>query len=477
LCQDRDRISREPAHVYILREEFRGYGTTLRSLNDRGDDSPEGELTDGILDQLAKFERAKTVERTRRGKLRKAQEGKVVGTGTAPYGFYYADNHYYIDPERMRYVHEIFNRLAAGNSLYSTVQYLHNIGAPTPGSGKWHASTIRKIVQSDTYTGTFWWGKERVTTTNVSVVENGVRTYKRKVVTKKRPRSEWIAIPVPESGIPAETVARARERLKGNIKSVSKNGGRIWELSGGVGLCAECGRHMVAYTTRNSVGKTYYYYRCSNREPDACSNMRHRPAQALENTVMVAIVNTFQPHTWESFVDDLCDRKLEDLSKLGRSNPGKTRESLAGRIKALETKIERARELFIDGDLPRPDYEKKKSLIQGEIEVIQGELTKVDDLDAEIRRVEDLRETLLSIENPLSGHYALQSLPEDVHALEDDDVAYGSVETAARRRQEFYRRVGMKVKVGEELEINLGIGEPVSQLKTASRSSSGSTSY
>ena len=57
LCQDGDSISREPAHVYILREELLKYGTTLRSLNDPGDDSPEGALHDGILDQLAKFER------------------------------------------------------------------------------------------------------------------------------------------------------------------------------------------------------------------------------------------------------------------------------------------------------------------------------------------------------------------------------------------------------------------------------------
>ena len=28
----------------------------MRALNDRGDDSPEGQLTDGILGQLAKFE-------------------------------------------------------------------------------------------------------------------------------------------------------------------------------------------------------------------------------------------------------------------------------------------------------------------------------------------------------------------------------------------------------------------------------------
>src|SRR5215210_326302 len=72
LAQDRDRFAREPAYHYLLRKEFEGYGTKIRALNDRGDDSPEGELTDGILDQLAKFERAKLAERSRRGKMRKA---------------------------------------------------------------------------------------------------------------------------------------------------------------------------------------------------------------------------------------------------------------------------------------------------------------------------------------------------------------------------------------------------------------------
>src|SRR5215217_6903485 len=80
LAQDRDRFAREPAYHYILRREFEEYGCKIRALNDRGDDSPEGELTNGILDQLAKFERAKTAERTRRGMPRKAREGRVCST-------------------------------------------------------------------------------------------------------------------------------------------------------------------------------------------------------------------------------------------------------------------------------------------------------------------------------------------------------------------------------------------------------------
>jgi site-specific DNA recombinase len=69
-AQDRDRFAREPAYHYLLRREFEEHATKIRALNDRGDESLEGELTDGILDQLAKFEKAKTAAYSRRGRLR-----------------------------------------------------------------------------------------------------------------------------------------------------------------------------------------------------------------------------------------------------------------------------------------------------------------------------------------------------------------------------------------------------------------------
>jgi site-specific DNA recombinase len=81
LAQDRDRFSREPAYTYLLRREFQERRCELKALNDRRDGSPEGELTDGILDQLAKYERAKISERSRRGRLRKAREGKLLRNG------------------------------------------------------------------------------------------------------------------------------------------------------------------------------------------------------------------------------------------------------------------------------------------------------------------------------------------------------------------------------------------------------------
>jgi DNA invertase Pin-like site-specific DNA recombinase len=71
LTQDRDRFAREPAYLSYLREAFGQHGCKLRALNDRGDDNPERRLTDGILDQIARFEHLKMAEGSRRGKLRK----------------------------------------------------------------------------------------------------------------------------------------------------------------------------------------------------------------------------------------------------------------------------------------------------------------------------------------------------------------------------------------------------------------------
>ena len=142
LAQDRDRFSREPAYTYILRRELEEYGTKMRALNDRGDDNPEGELTDGILDQLAKYEKAKIAERTRRGKLRKAREGKVVATMKPPYGFRYnetRDGLVVHEPE-MVVVEKIF-RLAAdgrGTKIYraaSTTRTSHHPRENQAGRG------------------------------------------------------------------------------------------------------------------------------------------------------------------------------------------------------------------------------------------------------------------------------------------------------------------------------------------------------
>ena len=126
-------------------------------MNDRGDNSPEGQPTDGIIDQIAKFERAKTAERTRRGKLAKLREGKILAASCADYGF--RDNTsregYIVHEETMAVVRRIFRMVGLeGVSITGVAKALNREGIEPPGkpwsnSGRWVTSTIRNCIIAD----------------------------------------------------------------------------------------------------------------------------------------------------------------------------------------------------------------------------------------------------------------------------------------------------------------------------------------
>src|SRR5215216_6017365 len=230
LAQDRDRFAREPAYHYLLRREFEEYGCKIRALNDRGDDSPEGELTNGILDQLAKFERAKTAERTRRGRLKKAREGKIIATDKPNYGFRYneAGDTYVVDEERIITVRRIFRMIGAERvAIHSVKKILEREGIPTPRGGQyWDKKLIREIVLNDVYKphtydevrkltspevaarldpkkcyGIWWFNRRRSTRKQVAEYGPSGRSYRRRYKVVLKPRKEWIAVPVPDAGI------------------------------------------------------------------------------------------------------------------------------------------------------------------------------------------------------------------------------------------------------------------------------------
>src|SRR5688500_12183178 len=105
----RDRIARG-VYAQLLSEEFRQYGARLVALNSRGDDSPDGELGDNILDVIAAWERKKIAERMNRGKRRKAKEGKIVAGPRPNFGFRFNEERdgYLIDEERIAVIRRIF---------------------------------------------------------------------------------------------------------------------------------------------------------------------------------------------------------------------------------------------------------------------------------------------------------------------------------------------------------------------------------
>jgi site-specific DNA recombinase len=237
LAQDRDRIARNPTITRWLQMQFEQYGTELRAINDPEDESATGQLTVGILDQVAKFERAMITQRTRRGRFQRAREGKVIVSGSPPYGFRYtADNTNHVVDPTMATVRRIFVMVAAGNTLHSIKKTFEKEGVPTLGGQKlWLAPSMRRTILNDAYHphdhdaleelvsrghlspqvlanldasnnyGVWWYGVNRV-----ELIPMG--EHRRRW--SKNPESERVAVPVPDAGIPRETVDAARDALK-----------------------------------------------------------------------------------------------------------------------------------------------------------------------------------------------------------------------------------------------------------------------
>jgi site-specific DNA recombinase len=465
LAQDRDRIAREPAYHYLLKREFEEHGTKIRALNDRGDDTPEGELTDGILDQLGKYERAKISERSRRGKLRKAREGKVIAIHTPNYGFRYnaSRDGYEVDEEAMRVVQRIFRMVGSEHqTLYAVKRTLEKESVPTPGGARfWHAKCLRNYLSEDVYKphthdeimamvdagqmsasvaagldpnenyGIWWFNRRRTSRTQISALgANGERTYKKKGRYVERPKEEWVAVPVPNSGIPREWVDAARDVLKGNSVP-SSAGRRVWELSGGIAKCAECGRNMMIHSVLAERAKgRRFYYRCRTRNRDGAEGCGHRKCHRADEV---------EPRVW-----DLISGLLKDPERLKAGLEEMIKQERAGLRGDPDHEAKTWLEKLAEVDQERRGYLRLAA---------KGRLTD-EELDEALAELEDARETAETELRAIRGRReVLENLERDKDALLE---SYASMTSEAL---DTLYRIRLYTSVHErETKFSAGVG-------------------
>lgn len=364
-----------------------------------------------------------------------------------------------MDVEEMRVMEHIFRMIGVDKlALNAVKRTLEAEGVRTPsGNRRWHTRGIRELVLSDIYRphayreieglvspavaatldpgkryGVWWFNRERVARRRVAETSPNGRVYREKVKATTRPREEWIAVPVPDSGIPREVVDAAREAIANN-KPTSSNGDRFWELSGGIFRCGVCGSRMRTNVTRKAT-KLYFYYLCRrhHEERDACPNRKVYRADKVE------------PDVWE-----LVSELLQD--------PQQVRDD-------LERMIERERD-GLRGDPEREAkawFEKLSEVDQerrGYLRLAaKGRITD-EDLDMELAELEETRRTA---ERELE---ALRSYRERVERLERDRDALlesyvGMVPEALKsltpeERHRIYKMFRLDVAVNASGEIEV----------------------
>ena len=84
-----DRLARKYAYQVLLLDEWQRAGVEVVFLNRAVGTTPEDELLVQVQGMVAEYERAKILERSRRGKRHAAHGGSVNVLSGAPYGYRY----------------------------------------------------------------------------------------------------------------------------------------------------------------------------------------------------------------------------------------------------------------------------------------------------------------------------------------------------------------------------------------------------
>ena len=467
LAQDRDRFSREPAYTYLLKREFEEHGCKMRALNDRGDDSPEGELMDGVFDQFAKFERAKTAERTRRGKLRKAGEGKIVAGRRSNYGFVFnaTRDGYEVDEDTMPIVRRIF-RMAGeeGVAVHGIKRTLDREGVPTPSGRKyWHWRAIQSFIMDDVYKphtfkevkelvlpevaarldpdtryGVWWYNRQRVKWSQVSETGPEGRTYRKRGRYSIKDKSEWIAVPVPDAGISRELVEAARQTVL-NYRPTSKAAGRFWELSGSIMYCAVCERVMkpqkTGYTKRSGEKRYVYYYRCPRAYgyDGKCPHRKNLRADKLEPAVWDLVSGLLKdPERLREGLERMIGEERKDIG----GDPDREARVWLEKLAEADRKRSGFQDMAAEGLITFDELRAKLADLEEIREFARQELEALEGRQACLRDLERSADTLLE-------HYA-DMVPEALNKLVPEE------------RNHIYKMLRLVVRVQPSaiLEVN-----------------------
>jgi site-specific DNA recombinase len=258
----------------LLVEELQRSGVELVFLNRTIGVSPEEDLLLQMQGMIAEYERAKIMERSRRGKRHAARRGSVNVLAAAPYGYRYLRKHagggqaqYQLVLAEARVVQQLFAWVGRDRlTLREVCRRLRQQGIRSAKGKRWQPFTVRRLLTNPAYQGTAVFGKSRV----------GERRPRLRPLrgTPEQPRynvsrypgtsEEQIVIPVPAI-VSAELFTAVAEQLAHNRKRARQQQGGPPYLLQGLIECGRCGyawygKGITRFTKNDQA--PYPYYRC-----------------------------------------------------------------------------------------------------------------------------------------------------------------------------------------------------------------------
>ncbi len=271
-----DRLARRYAYQVLLVDELQRAGVEIVFLNRPIGISAEDDLLLQVQGMVAEYERAKILERSRRGKRHAALAGSVNVFSTAPYGYRYVGKRdgggvarFEIVEEQAQVVRQIFDWVGRDRlSIGEVCRRLYRRKCPTcHGKPAWERATVWHLLRNPAYRGEAAFGKTHPEARLPRLRPMRGRGEQPKQDRRRTdtPVSDWIRVPVPPIVDPAVFDA-AQEQLRENGRRSRERAHGARYLLQGLLVCHSCGYSFcgICGKARSSGGRrrTYTYYRC-----------------------------------------------------------------------------------------------------------------------------------------------------------------------------------------------------------------------
>lgn len=392
IVKDLSRLGREYIETgRYLRRIFPTYGVRFIAINDGIDTAHENggdELAVSVKNIINEAYCRDISIKTRSALAVKRKNGDFVGAFPV-YGYLKAEddrNQLVPDPYAAHVVKDIFRMRLEGVSAAGIAAELNRLCIPSPlahkrnkglphakkgfsdkADCKWSATTILRILQDETYTGTLVQGRQ------------GTPHYKIKEV-EALPPSEWVRVENAHEALVSRLDFQLVQQLRGLDTRTGPKQSTVYLFSG-ILICGCCGGRMVRKTNR-SGGREYHYYHCPTGKKRGCTHPVMLKEEELTRCVregtLAYISNVASLQEMLSGIDQ--GRIHQETAKKYAAQISESERQLA---QTLEFKA-RLYENLVCGNVTKQEYASYKQKYTRNAEQLQASIAeqkrKLDDL-------------------------------------------------------------------------------------------------
>jgi site-specific DNA recombinase len=385
-----DRLARRYAYQALLLDEFQSAGVEVVFLNRALGQSPEDELLLQVQGMVAEYERAKILERSRRGKRHGAQVGMVSVFSGAPYGYRYIKKNegdgaarFEIVLDEARVVRQVFQWVAQERATIGEVVRRLTAAKEHTRMGRtvWDRTTVWDMLKNPAYMGMAAFGKTQAGPLGPRLRAQRGRPLQPRHARSHRdtPAEDWLRIPVPPI-VEAAVFAAVHEQLQENRRRARLGVRGAKYLLQGLVCCAQCGYayygKAISPSARKHHPRHYAYYRCLGTDAYRFGGVRicgnHQVRTDLLDLAVWREASALleQPHRLEH----------EYQQRLTAGNEQQTERTAAERQRdKLRQGLARLIDSYTEGYLEKPEFESR----------VTRQRERIAALDEQVRQLAD----------------------------------------------------------------------------------------